>query len=211
MGITLKQASKALRLAESEVMDLVAAGKLKAEQKGKRLIIDESELEALLPPEHLEQKSSVAARPRQVSLPEMLVRPLTERISALEKEVSEQIGLISENRRLIEELRHKDREIAARDTEIERLKCDLVYQKRLLEKEIEDRMRVLDEKRVSMDRELSSRVGRERDEFVTRLEAERMLWSERLAREQEKCAAEVAELQTKQGFWTRLARMLTWS
>lgn len=211
MGITLKQAAKSLKLPESEIIDLVSSGRLKAEQKGKRLIIEESELETIAPRENLEQKPTVSNRPRQVSLDEVLVRPLTERVSALEKEVSEHLGLISENRCLIEELRRKDREIAERETEIEKLRCDLVYQKRLLEKEIDDRKRVLDERRVAMDGEIADRVARERDEFGTRLEAERRLWSERLAHEQEKCAAEIAELQSKEGFWARLARMLTWS
>ena len=47
MGLTLKQASKALGMTEDEVMELVSAGKLKAERTGNRLKIDESEIEAV--------------------------------------------------------------------------------------------------------------------------------------------------------------------
>lgn len=140
-----------------------------------------------------------------------MVRPLAERISSLEREISEKLDLVAENRQLTLELRQKDRDIAIRDTEIEKLKRDLLYQKRLLEKEVEDRTRVLDEKRALMDREVAARIARERDEFDRRLEEERKSWAERLARIQEEDAAREAELLTKQGFWTRFLKMLTWS
>jgi hypothetical protein len=136
---------------------------------------------------------------------------ILERISALEKELSFRLDLVAENMRITGELRLKDQEIARKDIEIEKLQRDLIYQKRLLEKEIEDRMRVLDEKWALMDREVSERVARERDEFEKRLALERDAWAERLSREQEKYAAGLAELQTKGGFWSRLVKMLTWS
>lgn len=148
---------------------------------------------------------------RQLSMSDSFLRPLTERIEAMEKELLERLDLLCENRKISEELRRKEGEIARKEVEIETLKRDLVYQKRLLEKEIEDRMRSLDEKWALMDREVAERVARERDEFENRLARERSIWSERLVREQEKYAAGLAELQTKEGFWARLVRMLTWS
>jgi hypothetical protein len=140
-----------------------------------------------------------------------MAKPIVERIAALEKELSLRLDLASENMRMCRELRQKDQEIADRDVEIEKLKRDLVYQKRLLEKEIEDRTRMLDEKWALMDREVSERVARERDEFEKRLAFERSTNSERLEQEQEKFAASLAELQTRGGFWSRLVKMLTWS
>jgi chromosome segregation ATPase len=211
MGISVKQASKVLNLSENEVMEFVSVGKLKAEQKGKRLTIDESGLEALVSDETPKPETIAPGRPRQISFSEAMAQPIVERISALEKEISSRLDLVSENRQIVRELRQKDQEIADRDIEIEKLKRDLVYQKRLLEKEIEDRMRLLDEKWALMDREVSERVARERDEFEKRLELERNTWSERLSQEQEKFADSLAELQTKGGFWSRLVKMLTWS
>ncbi len=62
-----------------------------------------------------------------------------------------------------------------------------------------------------MDREVSERVSRERDQFETILQAERTLWSERAAHDRHVFEAEIANLQAKQGFLTRLIKMLTWS
>ncbi|MGA2404958.1 MAG: hypothetical protein ABSG91_25185, partial [Syntrophobacteraceae bacterium] len=137
--------------------------------------------------------------------------PLVERISALERQFAEKLALLAENGRLAQELRQAHLDIAGRDTEIEKLRGDMVYQKKLLEKEVEDCTRLLDEKWALMDREVSERVSRERDEFETILQAERTLWSERLAHERHTFELQIAQLQTKQGFWTRLMKMLTWS
>jgi hypothetical protein len=211
MGISVKQASKLLKLTENEVMEYISTGKLKAEQKGKQLIIDESGLEALLSENTPRSENSMPGRPRQISISETMSIPILERISALEKELSFRLDLVDENRRIADELRLKEQAIAAKDIVIEKLQRDLIYQKRLLEKEVEDRTRVLDEKWALMDREVSERVARERDEFEKRLALERSTWSERLAQEQEKYAASLTELQTRGGFWSRLVKMLTWS
>ncbi len=212
MGLTLKQASKTLGMTEDEVMELVSAGRLKADSTGNRLKFDESEIEALAPAEQAPAPDArPAGKPRQMSMPEALVRPVLDRMAALEAQVAEKLDLLAENRRLTEEIRHADRELASKDTEIEKLKRDLVYQKKLLEKEIEDRMRVLDEKWALMDREVSERIAREREEFEARLARERSTWSDRLAAEQEKFEADLARMRSKEGFWTRLLRMLTWS
>ncbi|MEM5785985.1 MAG: hypothetical protein AAGU11_01625 [Syntrophobacteraceae bacterium] len=213
MDITLKQAAKALNITEDEVMELVSSGKIKAEQKGNRLSIDESSLKSSGLPVRLEAAPAPVKtdRPRQISFSDALVHPVLERVAALEKTLAEKLDLFDENRRLAEELRGRDREIAQKDMEIEKLKRDLVYQKRLLEKEIEDRVRVLEEKKAIMDGEFAERVARERDEFERRIALERNTWSDRLAMEQEKFEAAISEAQARGGFWSRLSRMLTWS
>jgi excisionase family DNA binding protein len=214
MGLTLKQASKALGMGEDEVMELVSAGRLKAERAGNRLKFDESDIEALAraePGPAPAPDAPLPGRPRQVSIFEAIVRPVLDRIAALEKQVAEGFFLLSENQHLAEEVRRLERELALKDTETEKLKRDLVYQKKLLEKEVEDRMRVLDEKWALMDREMSERVVREREEFEGRLARERSTWSDRLAAEQERFESNLAQLRSKEGFWSRLLRMLTWS
>jgi len=211
MGVSLKQASKILNMTRDEVVDLVAAGKLKAERKRKSLTVDESDLGMLLSRQKPEFAASVSSRPRQVSLPDMLLGPLIERISVLERQFAEKLDLLAENGRLAQELHQAHLDIARRDTEIENLRSDMVYQKKLLEKEVEERTRLLDEKWALMNREVSERVSRERDQFETILQAERTLWSERLAQEQHVFKSEIAKLQAQQGLWTRLMKMLTWS
>jgi len=211
MSVSLKQASKILNMTRNEVMDLVTAGKLKAERKRMRLSVDESDLGVLLSQQRPESAAAVSNRPRQVSLPDMLTGPLIERISDLERQFAETLDLLAENRRLTQQLHQAQLDIAGRDTEMEKLRGDMVYQKKLLEKEVEDRARLLDEKSEFMDREASERVSRERDQFETILQAERTLWSERVAHEQHVFEAEIAKLQAKQGLFTRLMKMLTWS
>jgi chromosome segregation ATPase len=211
MGVSLKQVSKILNMTRNEVMDLVAAGRLQAERKGKGLTVDESDLWAFLSHFKPETGAAVSGRPRQVSLPEMLAGPLNERISALEKELAEKLDLLAENRRLEQELREARLDVAGKEAEIERLKGDLAGRKGSLEKEAEDRLRALDEERALTEREVSERISRERDEFEEALQAERTLWSERLASERRNFEAELEQLKTREGFWTRLVRMLTWS
>jgi regulator of replication initiation timing len=211
MGVSLNQVSKILNMSRAEVMDLVTAGKLKAERKGKGLTVDEPDLWAFLSRFKPETEAALSGRPRQVSLPEMMAGPMAERISVLEKTLAEKADLLAENKRLELEL-HKARiDIADRDAEIEKLKGETTARKAFLEKEAEDRLQELNEERARMEREVSERAARERKELGTVLQAERLLWSERLENERSRFEAELDQLQTKGGFWTRFIRMLTWS
>ena len=205
MGVSLKQVSKILNMTRNEVIDLVAAGKLKAERKGKGLTVEEPDLWVFLSRLKSETDATVPGRPRQVSLPEMMAGPLVERISALEEALSEKLDLSAENKRLELELHDARLDIADRDAEIEKLKGAMSGQETLVEKE------ALDEEREQMEREVSERISRERDEFETILRAERTLWSERLANERSRFEAELEQLKTKDGLWARFIRMLTWS
>jgi len=205
MGVSLKQVSKILNMTRNEVIDLVAAGKLKAERKGKGLTVEEPDLWVFLSRLKSETDATVPGRPRQVSLPEMMAGPLVERISALEEALSEKLDLSAENKRLELELHEACLDIADRDAEIEKLKGAMSGQETLVEKE------ALDEEREQMEREVSERISRERDEFETILRAERTLWSERLANERSRFEAELEQLKTKDGLWARFIRMLTWS
>jgi len=211
MGVSLKQASKILNMTRNEVMDLLTSGELKAERKRKGLIIEESDLGLFLSRTKPQIETGQSSRPRQVSLPQMLAGQLMEHISAMKTELSEKLDLLAENRQLAQELSRVRLDIASRDAEIEKLKTDTFQQKKLMEKENEDRMRVLAEERMLMEKQVSERVSRERDAFEKTLQAERTLWSERLEHEQLLFQSELNQLKTKQGFWTRLMKMLTWS
>jgi vacuolar-type H+-ATPase subunit I/STV1 len=209
MGVNLRQISKILNISRNEVMDLVAAGKLKAERKGKGLAVEETELRAFLSRSKAETGAALPDRPRQVSLPEVLAGPLAERVGALEKALCERVDLSAENRRLELEL-HKARvDIADRDARIESLNDGMSGRETLVEDE--NRLQALNEERARMEREVTERISRERDEFETILQAERTLWSERLANERSRYETELEQLRRKEGLWTRIVRMLTWS
>ena len=149
--------------------------------------------------------------PKQTSFSDAVVRPVLERLTALEEDLSEKFGFLEENRRLFSEIRRIEQELSKRDHELERLQQDLVYQKRLFEKEIQDYARLLDEKWAVREQETEDRLERQSEEFEQRLEIERNIWSEKLDREQERSAAALAEAQRRQGLWSRFVRMLTWS
>ncbi len=136
---------------------------------------------------------------------------ILERLAALEKRAADDRVLLEENRRLILDLRRKESEAAGKDLEIERLKRDIYYQKRLCEKEIEDRLRGLEERRRLLDEEVAEKIGQEKEQYERRLAVEQSLWSEKLAREREECDRKLAEALRRESLWSRLVRMLTWS
>jgi excisionase family DNA binding protein len=142
MGVSLKQASKILNITRNEVMDLVAAGKLKAERKGRGMVVDESDLWMFLSGLKPETEAALSSRPRQVSLPEMPAGPLIERVSALERVLSEKLDLLAENRRLEQELHRAHLDIAGRDEEIEKLRGAAAGREAPLDKKAGERRRV---------------------------------------------------------------------
>ena len=211
MGISLKQASKILNMTRNEVMDLLTSGELKAARKRKGLSIEEAELGLFLSRIKPQTETGASAKPRQASLPQMLAGPLLERINAIKTELSEKLDLVAENRQLEQELSRARLDIARKDAEIENLKTETLHQKELAEKEIEDRTRILDEGRKLLEKQVYERVSRERDAFEKTLQAERTRWSERLDHEQRLYESELNRFKTKQGFWARFMKMLTWS
>lgn len=138
-------------------------------------------------------------------------QPIMERLSALERHLKQKWDLLRVNQRLDQELREKDRELAAKDIEIERLQRELVYQRRLCEKEIEDQKKLIEEKWALMEREASERIAREREYFEEKLALEEKHWAEKISREQEHYARKLAEAKDRESLWSRLVKMMTWS
>jgi len=129
----------------------------------------------------------------------------------LEAQVNEKWQKDAENKRLHELLREQDRQLAKKDLEIEKLRRDLVYQKRLSEKEAEDQRLALDAKWARLEKEASKRAAHERELLEQRLIQERDICCERLAQQQERFAQELAAMRNQEGFWSRLMKMITWS
>jgi len=62
-----------------------------------------------------------------------------------------------------------------------------------------------------MEKEATARINRESESLEQRLIQEREIWSEKIAQEQERFAQTLAAMHSREGFWSRLMKMITWS
>lgn len=214
MHLSIKEAARFLNVSDNTVRGYIASGRLSVERKGRQILISRAQLTDLLEMEDAFEHSPPRTSPQDSAL-ERTVREALEavgnRLAALEAQIVEQRRMIAENQRLQESLREHVRHMADKDLEIEKLRRDLVYQKRLCDKELEDRRMALEEKRALMAREAAEKVAREREILEQRLVQEQRIWSERLAQEQENFARKLTAMRDGEGFWARLMRMITWS
>jgi excisionase family DNA binding protein len=213
MHLTIKEAARLLKVSENKVRSYIVSGKIPVERRGRRIMIAESQLKALFNAgKPVEDNASqpdpgpVPARHREAAL-ELIVS----RLAALEAQISEKWQLLAENQRLHQLIHEQEQELAERKLEIEKMRRDLVYQRRLCEKELEDRRQALQEKWALLEKEASERTAQDRKRLEERLIEERNIWSERLAQEQERFAQQLAAMRNQEGFWARLMKMITWS
>jgi excisionase family DNA binding protein len=214
MHLTLKEAARFLNVSENKVRSYIVSGNLTVERKGRQILIPQAQLKALRDVEKGPEDEESLPSPDKRSLAPPLKEALEaigHRLTAVEGQISEKWQLLAEHQRLQELVREHMRLLAEKDREIEKLKRDLVYQKRLCERDLEDHRRAFEEKRVVMEKEASQRVGHERELLQQRLLQEQQIWSERLAQEQERCAQRLGAMRDQEGFWARLMKMITWS
>ena len=213
MDLSIGTVARTLDVSENTVRDYIASGKLRAEPKGRHLFVSESSLRTFM---EAEEKAAAEEAPAGTEQPEAalsreMLRPVMYRLTALQKQLEENLELFKENQRLNEELRQKERELSLKDYEIEKLKNDQVYQRRLLDKELEDHQKILEEKWAVLQKDASERIAQERghmDEMLAMLERR---WTEKLAEEKEGFVRQLAEAGRREGLWTRLIKMMTWS
>jgi excisionase family DNA binding protein len=224
MYLSIKEAARLLNVSEKKLRDYISSGRLSVERKGKQILVSQSQLKALIDTgEDRESEASQADLdcPPAPSREEALELVLG-RLAAIEGQINEKWHIFTENQRLHQAIREKDMELAARKLEIEKLHRDLVYQKRICEKEIEDYRLAQQEKLALMEKEASERMAGEREQLEKRLIEERSIcseklaversaWSEKLAQEQERFAQRLAAMRDQEGFWSRLMKMITWS
>lgn len=140
------------------------------------------------------------------------LRPLVERLDALEKRFQEKWELQGEKNRLLElKLREVEGELAIRRLEVERLQLDLKKLKAQTDREIERERKVLEEKWALLQREAAAGRERERGALDAQLKAERRLWEEKMVRVQEEHARALEGMRCQESLWTRLIRMMTWN
>jgi excisionase family DNA binding protein len=214
MRLSIKEAARYFDVSENKVRGFVVSGRLPVERKGRQILISEAQLKALLDADRgvadEEFQASPDDRPSAPPITEAL-KAIGSRLAAVEGQIAEQRQMVTENQRLHELLRQHDRQMAEKDVEIEKLRRDLVYQKKLCEKELEDRRLAIEDKWMLMEKEASERIARERELLEQRLIQEQRIWSERFAQEQERCAQRLAAMHNQEGFWARLMKMITWS
>jgi excisionase family DNA binding protein len=213
MVLSIKEAARFLNVSENKVRGYISSGRLSVERKGKQILVSLSQLKALIDAEKgLENEPSQASLDRpSVPSREEAFELLLSRLTALEGQIIEKWQIFTENQRLHQVIRDQDLELTARKLEIEKLRRDLVYQKRLCEKEIEDHRLAQQEKWALMEKEASERMALEREQLEQRLVEEHTIWSEKLAQEQERFAQRLAAMRDQEGFWSRLMKMITWS
>jgi excisionase family DNA binding protein len=213
MYLSIKEAARLLNVSENTVRGYISSGRLSVERKGKQILVSQSQLKTLIDagkdPENEASRADLD-RPSAPSREEALDVVLS-RLAALEGQITEKWQLFTENQRLHQQICERDQELAARKLEIEKLRRDLVYQKRLCEKEIEDHRLAQQEKWALMEKEASEQMARERERLEERLIEERSIWSEKVAQEQERFAQRLAAMRDQEGFWSRLMKMITWS
>jgi excisionase family DNA binding protein len=213
MVLSIKEAARLLNVSENKVRGYISSGRLSVERKGKQILVSESQIHALIDAEKSFENEASQATIDRPSVPsrEKAFELLLGRMAALEGQIIEKWQIFTENQRLHQLIREQDLELAARKLEIEKLRRDLVYQKRLCEKEIEDHRLAHQEKWALMEKEVSEQMARERERLEQRVIEERSIWSEKLAQEQERFAQRLAVMREQEGFWSRLMKMITWS
>ena len=140
MYLSIKEAARLLNVSENKVRGYISSGRLVVERKGKQILVSQSQIQALIDAEKgLENEASQASldRPSAPSREEAF-ELLLSRLAALEGQIIEKWQIFTDNQRLHQLIREQDQELAEENLEIEKLRRDLVYQKRLCEKEIED-------------------------------------------------------------------------
>jgi excisionase family DNA binding protein len=213
MYLSIKEAARFLNVSENKVRGYIASGRLSTERKGRQVLIPELQLKALRDAEKSPQDGESQADLDSLSAlsGEEAVNLLLNRLAALEGQIVEKWKSFAENQQLHGLIRRQDQELAEKKLEIEKLHRDLVYQKRLYEKEIQDQCQAFQEKWDLMEKESRERMAREQERLEARLIEERNAWSAKLAQEQERFAQKLATMRNQEGFWSRLMKMLTWS
>ncbi|NTU47376.1 MAG: helix-turn-helix domain-containing protein [Syntrophobacteraceae bacterium] len=214
MDLSVREVARILKVSETTVRGYIASGRLSAHRRGRQILVSQKDLKTFSgqPSEHTEARGDCPAPAAgDNSSPKGGRQPVLDRMSTLEKRVEHIAALLSENSRLSEELRKRDRELVSKEVEMEKLRLDLEFQKRLHEKEMEDQARIFQERWSLMEKETAEKIAREREHLESRLTQEKNLWSERLAQEKESFTQRLFEAHRQEGFWSRLMKMMTWS
>jgi hypothetical protein len=136
---------------------------------------------------------------------------LLDRLASLEEQLTNRFELGRENLELRNSLRAAEQELAARIAEVERLKSELLLQKRAWEKELESQQRLQLEKEALLRQEGGDKLVLAQQFYDRQLALERDRYLERSGREKERVDRQLDDFHRDEGFWARVMRLLTWS
>jgi excisionase family DNA binding protein len=226
MPLNMKEAAQLLGVSESRVRGYIATGKLTGERKGRQVQISETELKRFAETqkgfETCEHEIHPGSEPVPPASHADVLEHIDGRLAALEARLNERWQMVKENQHLQQLLREHDLKLAEKDLEVQKLRRDLVYQKRLADKELEDHRLAFQERLTRVEQEAAERraqegerleqaLERERERMEEALSRERQLCSEKLALEQQRLADMLTAMRNQEGFLARLMRMITWS
>jgi hypothetical protein len=135
---------------------------------------------------------------------------LLERLTVLEQQLAQRLDLAQENQDMRRALRVAEQELAARTLEVERLKNELLLQKRVWEKEVERVQKSATERESILRQEGAEKLALAQEFFdrQARLEKERYL--ERSIRERDRIDRQLDDYHRDESLWSRFMRLLTW-
>jgi len=149
MYLSIKEAALLLKVSENRVRAYIASGRLSVERKGRQILIPKEQLKSVVDLaddfENTESQDNSNPDTASAASPEVALQLINDRLAALEGRIMDNQQLFAENQLLHQRLREQDRQLAEKDLELERLRGELVYQKRLGEKELEDHRLALQE------------------------------------------------------------------
>jgi predicted RNase H-like nuclease (RuvC/YqgF family) len=210
MELSIAEAARRLGVGENALWDLIRSRRLAVDTATGVPRIAEASLAGLIEAgvQQTEPEDAPATEPDSRA---DVLQSIVQRLGALENQVKVKWDLLKENRHLSAELREREKEIAGKELEIDRLNRDMVYQKRLLDKELEDQQKFLAEKWALMEGQMLQQLAQERAQLERLLALEQERWQERFDREKELCSQRLEEERKREGFWSRLIKMMTWS
>jgi hypothetical protein len=149
--------------------------------------------------------------PRAIPISRKEFKDLLDRLGTLEARLAERLEMERKHQQVQELLRSTEHELAMRVFEVERLKNELVQQKRVWEKELEGQRRLLEEKVALIKQESSEKLLLAQQYFDKQLHLEQQTYNERSGRERDRFRQKLGDYERQESLWTRLIRMVTWS
>ncbi len=136
---------------------------------------------------------------------------LLERLTGLEQQLLQRLDLSQENEQLRSALRTAEQELAAKILEVERLKNELLLQKRVWEKEVERVQQSAVERESMLRQGAVEKLALAQQFFDRQVQVEKERYLERSLREREKLDHRLDAYHQDESWWSRLMRLLTWS
>jgi hypothetical protein len=138
-------------------------------------------------------------------------KELIDRLGTLEVRLADRMELEHKYREILEELRGTEQQLVQRVLEVERLRNELVQQKRVWEKELEGQRRLLEENVALIKQESVEKLIMAQQYYDKQLQLHQESHNERSGREKDRFRQKLVDYQRQESFWSRLMRMITWS